>query len=112
KRTFFLYSGQETTIFMNAKENTTVGELKQMILGLLKVQPVDQRLYNLDKDIMKDESTLQQNGVTVSSAKAPAPAQLGLTFRNDMGDFATLDTTPYSTPPDLSEVMISQDGSN
>ncbi|KAH8292744.1 hypothetical protein KR018_010313, partial [Drosophila ironensis] len=103
---------QETTILMNAKENTTGGELKQMIQGLLKVQPADQRLYNLDNDIMEDESTQQQNGETVSTAKAPAPAQLCLTFRKDMGDFATLDTTPYLTPPDLSEVMINQDGSN
>lgn len=45
------------------------------------MQPVDQRLYNQDNDVMDDESTLQDYGVTVSTAKAQAPAQLGLTFR-------------------------------
>ncbi|EDW83179.1 uncharacterized protein Dwil_GK22717 [Drosophila willistoni] len=109
---FLMIRRQKTTIFTDAKENTTVAELKRMIEGILKVQPIDQRLYNQDNDIMEDESTLQDYGVTVSTAKAQAPAQLGLTFRNDMGDFETLDMSPYSAPPDLPEVMKNQEASN
>ncbi|XP_030369357.1 elongin-B [Scaptodrosophila lebanonensis] len=109
---FLMIRRQKTTIFTDAKENTTVVELKRMIEGILKVQPVDQRLYNQDNDIMEDDNTLQDYGVTVSTAKAQAPAQLGLTLRNEVGDFETLDITPYSSPPDLPEVMKNQEASN
>lgn len=133
---------------------------------------------------MEDDNTLQDYGVTVSTAKAQAPAQLGLTcrwvsfssafryesrplshadnsaayttqhtyvcmyvhmfmyvyahtyvdllslhvskvdmefcwqafyycgYRNETGDFETLDITPYSAPPDLPEVMKNQEASN
>lgn len=139
---------------------------------------------------MEDDHTLQDYGVTVSTAKAQAPAQLGLTcrwvsfssafryesrplshadksaasytcfthnihlyvcrpyihtclcmytrtyvdllslhvsrvdmqfswqafyycgYRNETGDFETLDITPYSAPPDLPEVMKNQEASN
>lgn len=97
---------RKTTIFTDAKENTTVAELKRMLegnneniffflffkkmilnqdaflfAGILKVRPLDQRLFNIENDVMDDETTLQDNGITVSTAKAQAPAQLGLVFR-------------------------------
>ncbi|XP_064549927.1 elongin-B [Drosophila montana] len=109
---FLMIRRHKTTIFTDAKENTSVVELKRMIEGILKVSPSDQRLYNQDNDVMEDEQTLQDYGVTVSTAKAQAPAQLGLTCRNEMGDFETLDITPYSAPPDLPEVMKNQEASN
>lgn len=52
-----------------------------LLLGILKVKPADQRLYNQENDIMEDDNTLQDYGITMSTAKAQAPAQLGLALR-------------------------------
>ena len=109
---FLMIRRQKNTIFTDAKENTTVGELKRMIEGILKVKPLDQMLYNADNDQMQDENTLQDYGITMSTAKAQAPAQLGLSLRRENGDFETLEITPYSSPPDLPEVMKNQDAAN
>lgn len=103
---------QKTTIFTDAKENTSVGELKRMLEGILKVKPENQRLYNQDNDVMEDENTLQDYGITMSTAKAQAPAQLGLALRKENGDLETLEITPYSSPPDLPEVMKNQEAAN
>ena len=35
----------KTTIFLDAKENNTVLELKKMIEGILKYKPEDQQLF-------------------------------------------------------------------
>lgn len=35
-------------MFLDAKENTTVFELKRMIEGIKKKPPTEQRLYNKD----------------------------------------------------------------
>ncbi|TMW41133.1 hypothetical protein DOY81_013787, partial [Sarcophaga bullata] len=78
---FLMIRRQKTTIFTDAKENTSVGELKRMLEGILKVKPENQRLYNQDNDVMEDENTLQDYGITMSTAKAQAPAQLGLALR-------------------------------
>ena len=37
---------KKTTIFLDAKENSTVGDLKKMIEGITKKSPADQQLYN------------------------------------------------------------------
>ena len=39
---------KKTTIFTDAKESTTMGELKKMIEGILKVPPENQRLFKDD----------------------------------------------------------------
>lgn len=52
-----------------------------LLSGILKVKPADQRLYNQDNDIMEDDNTLQDYGITMTTAKAQAPAQLGLALR-------------------------------
>lgn len=103
---------KKTTIFTDAKETTPVHELKRMIEGILKVPPRDQRLYNKDNQLMEDERTLQECGITVSTAKAQCPAQLGLAVRENNGDFEQLELTPYSLPPDLPDVMKNQDAAN
>ena len=38
---------QKTTIFTDAKESTTVYELKRIVEGILKRPPEDQRLYKV-----------------------------------------------------------------
>jgi len=109
---FLMIRRRKTTIFTDAKENTSVAELKRMIEGILKVKPIDQRLYNQDNDLMEDEKTLQDYGITMASAKAQAPAQLGLSMKNEQGDFEALEVTSYSSPPDLPEVMKNQEAAN
>lgn len=72
---------KKTTIFTDAKETTTVKELKQMIEGILKVPPRDQCLYNKENEVMSDEKQLQDYGIVQSTAKAQSPPQLGLALR-------------------------------
>jgi hypothetical protein len=45
---FLMIRRRKTTIFLDAKENTTVLELKRMIEGITKKSPNEQRLYNKD----------------------------------------------------------------
>jgi len=103
---------KKATIFTDAKDTTTVKELKQMIEGILKVRPCDQCLYNKDNQIMSDDKQLQDFGITMSTAKAQSPAQLGLALRLENGEFEELEITPYSSPPDLPDVMKNQEASN
>lgn len=88
-----------------------------MIEGILKKPPQDQQLYYLkevDENSMgdeamilldKDNERLLDRGITSSSAKAQAPARLGLCFRTESGSFEQLDITPYSAPPPLPDIM-------
>ena len=40
---------KKATIFTDAKESTTVHEVKRIVEGILKVRPEDQRLYKDDQ---------------------------------------------------------------
>ena len=42
---FLMIRRHKTTIFLDAKENNTVLELKKMIEGILKYKPEDQQLF-------------------------------------------------------------------
>ena len=42
---FLMIRRHKTTIFLDAKENNTVFELKKMIEGILKHKPEDQQLF-------------------------------------------------------------------
>ena len=130
---------KKTTIFLDAKENTKVSDLKRMIEGITKKPPAEQRLYNkedvvslicllrmsnvgnyniclltgivfyskkmlFDFQLMEDEKTLADYGLSSSLAKAQSPAEVGLSFMND-GTFEELEKTPYSSPPELPDVM-------
>jgi hypothetical protein len=55
---FLMIRRHKTTIFLDAKENTTVMELKRMIEGITKKLPTDQRLYNKD-DVVSCAGCLQ-----------------------------------------------------
>lgn len=83
-----------------------------VFVGILKIKPIDQRLFTSENDVLEDESTLQDNGITMATAKAQQPAQLGLAIRNDIGEFENLEIAAYSSPPDLPEVMKNQEASN
>ena len=43
---FLMVRRKKTTIFLDAKESTTVLELKKMIEGITKKSPSEQQLYN------------------------------------------------------------------
>jgi len=100
---------KKRTIFTDAKDTTTVLELKKMIEGILKVPPTNQMLFNKDNQIMVEDKTLQDYGLTSSTAKAQSPAPIGLALRKESGEFEILELTPFSSPPDLPDVMKSQE---
>lgn len=103
---------KKTTIFTDAKDNTTVLELKKMIEGILKESPKNQQLFNKDNVLMEDDKQLLDYGITMMTAKAQQPAVLGLALRVDH-EFEKLEMCPYSNPPDLPDVMKnSSDGAN
>lgn len=45
------------------------------------MHPSDQRLFNKNKDVMNDDKQLQDYGITISTARAQSPAELGLALR-------------------------------
>lgn len=102
---FLMVRRKKTTIFLDAKENTTVNELKKMVEGITKVPPQDQLLYK-DDQVMLPERMLGDYGLNCSTAKAQAPAQVGLAYKNnETGRFEVLEITPLSSPPELPDVM-------
>ena len=103
---------KKTTIFTDAKDSTSVLELKKMIEGILKIAPRDQRLFNKENVLMEDDKPLQDYGITMNTAKAQSPAQLGLAIKSDGMDFEQLEMTAYSSPPDLPDVMKNQEAAN
>ena len=42
---------KKTTMFLDAKENTTVAELKKMVEGITKQPPNQQRFYNNEDQV-------------------------------------------------------------
>ncbi|XP_041968062.1 protein Peter pan isoform X2 [Aricia agestis] len=106
---FLMIRRKKLTIFTDAKDTTTVLELKKMIEGILKVAPPNQMLFNKDSQLMEDDKTLADYGLTSATAKAQCPAPIGLALRKESGEFEALDLTPYSSPPDLPDVMKSQE---
>lgn len=58
---------------------------------------------------MSDCKCLSEYGLTSTTAKAQCPALVGLAIRQDTGNFENLEMTPFSLPPDLPDVMKSQE---
>jgi transcription elongation factor B subunit 2 len=113
---FLMVRRQKTTIFLDAKETTTLYEVKRMIEGILKRNPDDQRLFKLTRDqpiLMEDSKPLSEYGYTHLTARAQLPEAIGLAFRiGDKEEFEQLEITPVSTPPDLPDVMKSDSNTN
>ncbi|XP_015589942.1 elongin-B [Cephus cinctus] len=106
---FLMIRRKKMTIFTDAKDNTSVIELKKIIEGILKIPPVNQQLYNKDNVLMSDMKFLSDYGLTSATAKAQSPALIGLAVRQENGQFEPLEMTPFSLPPDLPDVMKSQE---
>lgn len=51
------------------------------VIGILKIPPQDQQLFNKDNTIMEDDRMLQDYGLTSTTAKAQSPATVGLAVR-------------------------------
>ncbi|KAG5195281.1 hypothetical protein JEQ12_012570 [Ovis aries] len=79
---FLLIRRGKTTIFTEAKESSTVFELKRIIQGILKRPPDEQQLYK-DDHLLDDSKTLGECGFTSQMALPQAPVIVGLAFRED-----------------------------
>ncbi|XP_011305063.1 transcription elongation factor B polypeptide 2 [Fopius arisanus] len=106
---FLMIRRKKMTIFTDAKDNTTVLELKRIIEGILKIPPANQQLFNKENVQMSDSKYLSDYGLTAASAKAQCPALVGLAIRQENGQFENLEITAFSLPPDLPDVMKSQE---
>ncbi|VFV42620.1 transcription elongation factor b [Lynx pardinus] len=104
---FLMIRRHKTTIFTDAKESSTVFELKRIVEGILKRPPDEQRLYK-DDQLLDDGKTLGECGFTSQTARPQAPATVGLAFRADDA-FEALRIEPFSSPPELPDVMKPQD---
>uniref|UniRef100_UPI003CC7B172 Elongin-B n=1 Tax=Homo sapiens TaxID=9606 RepID=UPI003CC7B172 len=100
---FLMIRRHKTTIFTDAKESSTVFELKRIVEGILKRPPDEQRLYK-DDQLLDDGKTLGECGFTSQTARPQAPATVGLAFRAD-DTFEALCIEPFSSPPELPDVM-------
>ncbi|KAL5256630.1 hypothetical protein ACHWQZ_G011773 [Mnemiopsis leidyi] len=106
---YIMIRRKKTTILTDAKESSTVAELKTIIEGLLKCGVDDQRLL-LDGLILEDAKTLSDSGITAKNAQAMNPVQLTLSIRKDSdGEFEEEAVEPYSVPPELPEALKQQD---
>ncbi|XP_063140928.1 elongin-B-like [Rattus norvegicus] len=85
-----------TTIFMDAKESSTVFELKCIVEGIIKRPPEEQRLYK-DDQLLNDGKTLGECGFTSQTARPQTPATVCLAFRADDTVEALL-IEPFSSP--------------
>jgi len=108
---FLMVRRKKTTIFIDAKEDTSVLELKRMIAGITKVMPEDQKLHR-DREEMKDEKHIGDYGLNAGTAKPQLPATIGLVFKDENGSWESLDIAPLSQPPELPEVMRLPDSTN
>lgn len=108
---FLMIRRKNQTIFTDAKDSSSVKELKYIIEGILKVPINDQRLYK-ETQLLSDDKLLQDYNITVATAKGQSPAQIGLALRLDNGDFEELEIVPYSAPPELPDVMKSPEAMN
>jgi transcription elongation factor B subunit 2 len=109
---FLMMRRKKVSYFIDAKETTTVVELKKMLRGITKQPIEDMKFYRDDVCLQPydDPKTLADIGFTSSTARAQAPGCIGVVFRPDSSsEFETLDITPLSIPPDLPEVMKPQE---
>ena len=103
---FLMIRRNKTTIFTDAKETTTVLEVKKIIEGILKKTPEEQRLYKTHEDkpltVMDDSKQLSEYGYLHTTARAQLPETIGLVYRTavkgDQEEFEPLDITAVSTP--------------
>ena len=104
---FLMIRSHKTTIFTDAKESSTVFELKRIVESILKRPPDEQRLYK-DDQLLDDGKTLGECGFTRLTAEPQAPATVGLAFLEDDA-FEALHIEPFSNPPERPYARKPQD---
>uniref|UniRef100_A0A8C0G5P7 Elongin B n=1 Tax=Chelonoidis abingdonii TaxID=106734 RepID=A0A8C0G5P7_CHEAB len=63
------------------------------------------RSLSQDDQLLDDSKTLGDCGFTSQTARPQAPATVGLAFRAGDDSFETLRIDPFSSPPELPDVM-------
>nr|XP_032653300.1 elongin-B-like [Chelonoidis abingdonii] len=107
---FLMIRRHKMTIFADAKETTTVQELKKIVEGILKTPPEEQQLYKDDWLLEDGDRTLIECGLSSQTSRPQAPAMVGLAlFRASEGSFEPLHIDPFSSTPELPDVFKSQD---
>lgn len=107
---YLMICHHKTTIFTEAKETTTVYELKKVVEGILKRPPEERRLYKDDQLRDDDDRTLLDCGLSSQSCCPHVPAAVGLAlFRPGNGTFEPLHIDPFSSTPELPDVTKSQE---
>ena len=73
---------EKTTIYLDVTEETKVYKLKQMLHGIVKKAPEDQKLYKIaSNEVLEDDKTLGDSGYKSQTAKAQDPGTIGLAYR-------------------------------
>lgn len=67
------------TIFLDAKENTTIRQLKKIVEGITK-RPVAEQLWIKDDQVLHDNKTLADYNLNSVTTKAQSPATIGLCY--------------------------------
>ncbi|XP_041509074.1 elongin-B-like [Microtus oregoni] len=101
---FLMIWDHKTNIFTDAKESSTVFELKRIFESILKWPPDEHRLY-YDDQLLDNGKTL---GFTRLTAGPQSPATVGLAFREDDA-FEALHIEPFSSPLGRPYAMKPQD---
>ncbi|KAI5634406.1 hypothetical protein NE865_12831 [Phthorimaea operculella] len=109
----FLMIRRKTNHLHRCKGHNNRARTEENDRGILKVPPGSQMLFNKDSTLMEDDKTLAEYGLTSATAKAQCPAPIGLALRTgaDEGNWRIRGSgpDPYSSPPDLPDVMKSQE---
>ncbi|OQR78080.1 transcription elongation factor B polypeptide 2-like [Tropilaelaps mercedesae] len=93
----------KTTMYLDAKESTSVRDLKRMIGTILKAQPSELNLALIDNTKLEDTHSLKEYGITSSSAGPAAPLQLFLSI-----GLEPISVVDYSNPPKLPDALKSE----
>ncbi|XP_049555160.1 elongin-B-like [Orcinus orca] len=93
---------RKTIIFMEGKASSTMFLLKRIVEGILKQLPDEQRLYK-DHRFLDDGKILGECGFT-----SQTQPRVGLALQAGEA-FETLPIKPFSSPPELPDVMKPQD---
>merc|ERR1712048_560715 len=94
---FFTVKRQKQTIFMDAKEETTVENVKKMLQGVTRRSPDEMQVFYKSL-ALEDNKTLADCGITAQDAKAQTPAELGMAYKLEDGTFEELEISPVSAP--------------
>lgn len=76
-----LVKRQKTSIFIDAKQESTVLDVKKMLEGIVKKTPEDLRLFHRD-EVMEDDKKLVDLGLTDQTTKPQSPAVIGLVYKH------------------------------